>query len=192
MVRVRCWPRQAPPAMPQPPPPPVPPAALLKDIDAAAKAIDAAEPASSGPHWGAMHKLLLKAKADPQQVAHLVATRDRVGLARLLGMLHGEAPEDPKAADATANTGPARAAIDPETLESALRAFRKRLKLTRLDHESKLSVRPLTSGRTHDVDAIVAPREFPAAVWEALADAGRLRRAGQGFYALSDDHAPPR
>ena len=68
-----------------------------------------------------------------------------------------------------------------------MHAFRKRLKLTRLDHESKLGVGPMTSGRKADVDAILPPREFAAQVWEALVTDGQLKAAGQGFYALSEE-----
>lgn len=71
-----------------------------------------------------------------------------------------------------------------EELKLALKAFKKRLKLTRLDQESKISNRALTSGKKSDVMAIQGPNDWPREVWEALADRGDLKRAGSGFYTL--------
>ena len=39
----------------------------------------------------------------------------------------------------------------------------------------------------HEVDAIEPPSEFPMTVWAALADAGKLRREGKGFYSLVNE-----
>jgi len=73
----------------------------------------------------------------------------------------------------------------PETLKSALKAFRKRLKLMRLDAESKLGVgRPMTSGKKSGIDAIQPPNQFPREVWQELAKQGKLKDTGGGFYAL--------
>lgn len=73
----------------------------------------------------------------------------------------------------------------PETLKSALKAFRKRIKLMRLDAESKLGGgRPLTSGKSAGIDAIQPPSQFPREVWQELARQGKLRDTGGGFYAL--------
>jgi hypothetical protein len=79
---------------------------------------------------------------------------------------------------------PAPVAIAPETLKSAMKAFRRRLKLTRLDEESQLTRRALTSGQASAVAAIIPPHEFPKAVWEELARQGKLKYTGGGFYAL--------
>ena len=73
----------------------------------------------------------------------------------------------------------------PETLKSALKAFRKRLKLTRLDAESKLGAsRPMTAGKKSGIVAIQPPNQFPRQVWEELARQGKLKSAGGGFYEL--------
>ncbi len=159
-----------------------PPAALLKDIATTAATIAATDPASAGPHWGAMHKLLLKAKVEPAKIGQLVASRDTAGLSLLVRQLHGD---DTAVADVAAS--PKGPAIDPDVLRHALRAFRNRLKFSRLDAESRLGVGPMTGGKKHGIDAIIPPREVPIAVWEALADEGKLRRAGPGFYALPDE-----
>lgn len=68
-------------------------------------------------------------------------------------------------------------------LKKALKAFRKRQKLTTLDDESRLGRSPLSGGKSSIV-AIQPPREFPREVWEELADQGFLKRDGGGFYAL--------
>jgi hypothetical protein len=101
---------------------------------------------------------------------------------RLIARLAGAPIDEPSAAPM-----PSRAPIDPDTLAHAMRAFRNRLKVTRLDAESKLGVGPMSSGRRHGIDAIIPPREYPLDVWETLADEGKLRRAGGGFYGLAEE-----
>jgi hypothetical protein len=76
---------------------------------------------------------------------------------------------------------------NPEEMKKALKAFRKRLKLTRLDEESKLSSRAMTGGRQSNIVAIMPPREFAPSVWEALVAQGKLRKSGSGFYELVDE-----
>jgi len=73
---------------------------------------------------------------------------------------------------------------DPQELRRALKAFKKRLKLTRLDDESRLGVGPMSSGAKGGIVAIIPPAQYPRSVWEALADQGKLRRAGHGLYEL--------
>jgi hypothetical protein len=72
----------------------------------------------------------------------------------------------------------------PEELKRALKAFRKRLKLTRLEEESKIAGGPLSGGRRSSIVAIMPPIDFPPAVWEELARQGKLRKAGHGMYEL--------
>ncbi len=74
--------------------------------------------------------------------------------------------------------------LDPADLKRAMKAFRKRLKLTRLNEESKLGRNPLTSGKKSDVVAIMPPHQYPDAVWQELIRRGRLKDAGNGFYEL--------
>ncbi len=74
--------------------------------------------------------------------------------------------------------------LDPADLKRAMKAFRKRLKLTRLNEESKLGRNPLTSGKKSDVVAIMPPRQYPDAVWQELIRRGRLKDTGNGFYEL--------
>ena len=71
-----------------------------------------------------------------------------------------------------------------EQLKGAMKAFKKRLKFTRLDAESQLSKNPLSTGRGHGIVAIVPPVDYPQSVWDELVRLGRLKRAGQGLYEL--------
>ena len=155
--------------------------ALLSEVAAAADAIATADAASAGPKWGAMHKALLKAKVDPQVIMRLVAARDVAGLQLLVRWLRGEEIA------VEAKSEPTVVAVDIEVQRSAMRAFRKRLRLARLDAESRLGVGPMSSGKRNEIDAIIPPREYGVEVWEALVAAGRLRREGGGFYALVND-----
>lgn len=71
-----------------------------------------------------------------------------------------------------------------EQLKAAFKAFKKRLKLTRLEEESKLSRRATTSGKGSDIVAIQPPVDFPHEVWEELVKQGKLKKAGHGMYEL--------
>ncbi|MHC4777027.1 MAG: hypothetical protein ACYTFG_00470 [Planctomycetota bacterium] len=69
-------------------------------------------------------------------------------------------------------------------LKKALKAFKKRLKLKRLDQESKLGGGAMTSGRASQIVAIRPPEQFPKEVWDKLVEKGRLRYEGNGLYEL--------
>ncbi len=71
----------------------------------------------------------------------------------------------------------------PDELKMALKAFKKRLKLTRLDHESRLVGGPLT-GRASDIVGISPPNQYAPAVWEELVRQGKLKKLGGGLYGL--------
>ena len=73
-----------------------------------------------------------------------------------------------------------------EELKRALKAFKKRLKLTRLDDESRLGYGAMTGGGQSGVVAITPPNQYPKSVWDALATQGRLKQAGHGMYELGD------
>ena len=72
----------------------------------------------------------------------------------------------------------------PEELKAALKAFRKRLKLMRLDEESNVGGGPMSGGRSSSILAITPPDQYPDAVWEELARQGKLKYAGQGLYEM--------
>jgi len=127
--------------------------------------------------WTLAGRLLSRMPTDQTEVARVVKERDLDALDTLVSGL--EKPAEPKAKPQEAETQVERAEMD-----AALRAFKKRLKLTRLSDESKLGGHYTTSGRQSQIDAIVAPAEFEPAVWKALVRAGKLKDAGQGFYSL--------
>jgi hypothetical protein len=77
-------------------------------------------------------------------------------------------------------------ALSPERLKQAFKAFKKRLKLTRLDHESRLSGSPLT-GRSGLIAGIVPPTDYPQAVWDELVRQGKLKKQGGGIYGLAEE-----
>ena len=62
-------------------------------------------------------------------------------------------------------------------------AFKKRLKYTQLEADSKLSRSYLTGGRT-TIAAIQPPNTFKREVWEQLVKDGKLKYDGSGMYRL--------
>jgi hypothetical protein len=91
--------------------------------------------------------------------------------------------------------GPNEASHEPQTpgapdvqqLKAAMKAFKKRLKLARLDDESRLGYGALSSGGKSGIVAIMPPAQYPQAVWDELTRQGRLRRAGGGMYELGEE-----
>lgn len=71
----------------------------------------------------------------------------------------------------------------PEDLKRAYKAFKKRLKLTRLDAESSLSG-GILGGRSGRIVAIAPPTGYPQAVWDELVRQGKLKKAGHGTYEV--------
>jgi hypothetical protein len=84
-----------------------------------------------------------------------------------------------------ASDAPQPPAPTPQELKAAMKAFRKRLKLTCLDDQSRIGVGPMSSGRRSGIVGITPPDQFPQAVWEELVRQGKLKRAGSGLYELS-------
>ncbi len=73
---------------------------------------------------------------------------------------------------------------DRGVLKRALKAFRKRLKITLLDAESSVSGGPMSAGRESNIVGIVPPDRYPREVWDYLVRQKRLQDAGQGIYEL--------
>jgi hypothetical protein len=71
-----------------------------------------------------------------------------------------------------------------DDLKKAMKAFKKRLKLTKLDDDSKIGHGPMSGGNKSQVVSIQAPAGFGKEIWEELADLGFLKRDGIGFYQL--------
>ena len=72
----------------------------------------------------------------------------------------------------------------PQELKAALKAFKKRLKLTCLDDQSRIGVGPMSGGRASGIVAITPPDQYPPSVWEELVRLGKLRSSGSGIYEL--------
>ena len=148
----------------------------LLEIDAVVQGLEANpdEPAE----WGRLQRLLLKAKAEPGMVARAVIGRDLELVASTLNVLRGieEVQEAPEPAPLPE--------VPEETLRSAMKAYRKRMKLMKLDHESKLGRSPLTSGKDAGFESILPPEDYGVEVWQVLAARGELEATGQGFYKL--------
>lgn len=92
-------------------------------------------------------------------------------------------PSGPSASDSTPG------GLNAEELRNALKAFKKRLKLTRLDDESRLGHGAMTKGGRSGVQAIQPPLQYPKAVWDELVRQGRLKYTGHGLYTLGNERA---
>jgi hypothetical protein len=73
---------------------------------------------------------------------------------------------------------------DRELLQRALKAFRKSLKVTRLDAESSIAGGPMSAGRHSSILGIRPPDRYPRMVWDELARQGRLIAGRHGLYEL--------
>jgi hypothetical protein len=73
---------------------------------------------------------------------------------------------------------------DRDVLKRALKAFRKRLKLVRLDSESSVGGGPMSSGRHSDIVGVRPPDQYPQEVWDELVRQRRLVAAPDGIYEL--------
>jgi hypothetical protein len=78
----------------------------------------------------------------------------------------------------------AQPAFDPMQLKAALKAFKKRLKLTQLDDQSRIGRGPMSGGRPSGIVAITPPDQYPQEVWDELTRQGKLRRVSTGMYNL--------
>jgi len=73
---------------------------------------------------------------------------------------------------------------DREVLKHALKAFRKRMKLTLLEAESSVAGGAMSAGRRSNIVGIKPPERFPRAVWEELVRQKRLLAGRNGTYEL--------
>ena len=73
---------------------------------------------------------------------------------------------------------------DREVLKRAMKAYRKSLKVTRLDDESSLGGGDMSSGRQSSIVGIRPPDRYPLHVWQELARQNRLVDACQGTFEL--------
>lgn len=80
--------------------------------------------------------------------------------------------------------GPLSPAFPPQELKAAMKAFKKRLKLTCLDDQSRIGVGPTSSGRRSNIVGITPPDQYPQALWDELVRQGKLKKSGGGLYEL--------
>ena len=74
--------------------------------------------------------------------------------------------------------------LTKETIKRAMKAFRKRLKLTRLDDESRVGHDAMSKGVKSTISGVKPPHRYPPEVWEELVERGRLLRVGPGVYEI--------
>lgn len=134
-----------------------------------------ADPVRQLESWTMLERLLGRMPVDQTELKRIVKERDGVGLDVMISRL-----EDPDAFKPEEDL--------PEytqtELNEALRAFRHRLKFMKLDKESQLSQREVTTGKAADIGSIQppGPSEFDPRIWKVLARAGLLVEDGKGFY----------
>jgi|KBSSwiStaDraftv2_1062776.scaffolds.fasta_scaffold349654_2 hypothetical protein len=78
-----------------------------------------------------------------------------------------------------------------ETLQRAMKALKKRLKVTRLDDESRLGHDPMSKGGRSGIFGVRPPPQYPAEVWQALEQKGRIRGVGPGLYEVVEQPGAP-
>jgi hypothetical protein len=71
-----------------------------------------------------------------------------------------------------------------EELKKALKAFKKRLKLARLDDESGLTRGGPKKSR---ITGITPPTGHPPGIWDELVARGKLKRDMAGTYSVVED-----
>ena len=74
--------------------------------------------------------------------------------------------------------------LTKETVKRAMKALRKRIKLMRLDEETRLGHDAMTSGTKSTISGVRPPEQYPPEVWDELVERGRLRNLGRGLYEI--------
>ncbi|MFH2000586.1 MAG: hypothetical protein ABIK28_12945 [Planctomycetota bacterium] len=89
-------------------------------------------------------------------------------------------PSPPPSENSPPQGGPSK-----EELKQALKAFKKRLKLMRLDDESRIGGGSMSGGNKSGIVAVRPPNQFPKSIWDELVKQGKLKEAGNGLYELT-------
>ncbi len=151
---------------------------VLTKVDELLAAIKGyADPRRAAAEWKQVYKLLEKAGLPTAGITGIVGMRDVARLTEAIGILHNPA------------AAPAGEEIDPDVCRAAMKAFKKRSALARLDEESRLGRSPLSKGAVPHAAAITLPDEFPQAVWDELLRQGRIRCIGHGMYEVTPEPA---
>lgn len=146
---------------------------LRQTLDSIVASLESGKDAKSD--WDLIGRLMPRMPLDQTEVTRCIEEHDLAGLDALVTLVEhperigeqGRAPED----------------VPDSEKRDAMKAFRKRLKLSRLADESRITGRLLTKGEGSGIDAIIPPTEFPREVWDALVKDGELAYTGQGFFA---------
>jgi hypothetical protein len=135
----------------------------------------ATDPVRQMEHWALLERLLGRMPVDQGELKRIVKERDMPALDAMIQHL-----ENPQAFTKEAPLPE----YSQTELNEALRAFRHRLKYMKLDQESQISQRDLTSGKKADIGSIQppGPSEFDPRVWKVLVKKGMLVDEGHGFY----------
>ena len=133
------------------------------------------DPVRQLEHRTRLERLLGRMPVDQGELKRICEQRDSVGLDDMITRL--ENPEALKKEEPLPE-------FTQTELNDALRAFRHRLKYMRLDQESQISQREVTSGKRADIGAIQppGPSEFNPKIWKVLVKKGMLVDEGKGFY----------
>jgi len=134
------------------------------------------DPRRASSEWKQVFKLLQKTDMRPGRITSMVGMRDVPALTQAIEELSAPESEAPQ---------PAGDAPDAETCKKALKAFRKRVAVTRLDDDSTLGRSPLSKGASKGPIAITPPMEWPDEVWRELVRQGKLRDVGHGLYEVT-------
>jgi hypothetical protein len=78
-----------------------------------------------------------------------------------------------------------------ETLQRAMKALKKRMKLTRLDDESRLGHDAMSRGGSSGIVGVQPPSQYPAEVWQALEAKGRIRLGRNGTAEIIEQPSNP-
>ena len=79
--------------------------------------------------------------------------------------------------------------LTKETIKRAMKAFRRRIKLKRLDEESRIGRNPMTSGIKSTICGVRPPEQYPPEVWNELVTRGRLRSIGHGLFEVVENES---
>jgi len=142
---------------------------LLTTLLATVAAELAREPAAAAP-WTRAEQALAPTRAAEPELARVIGARDLAALQALLaGWSSGKTllPQQ-----------------DRDVLSRALKAFRKSLKVTRLDAESSLGGGPFSGGRHSEIAGMRPPERYSRDVWDELARQKRLLSVGHGIFEL--------
>ena len=148
---------------------------IEKIRDTETKLRSATDPVRQMEHWAMLERLLGRMPVDQALLKQICTQRDAVGLDVMITKL--ENPEAFKQEESLPE-------YSQSELNEALRAFRHRLKYMKLDKESQISQREVTSGKRANIDAMQppGPSEFDPRIWKVLVKKGMLVEEGRGFY----------